>query len=280
MRELRAIIFDLGDTLIYFDAAIQDVLGEADEVLYRSLVDKGLELEKLSFLGEFRARMNAYFAERDSEFIEHTTFYVLSEVLKAFEINDLPEGLLRAALRDMYTVFENYWIPEAESLPVLQELRKRGYRLGLVSNASDDEDVQTLVDKAGIRPYFDRIITSAVAGIRKPNPRIFQPLFQAWDLRPDQVAMVGDTLGADILGARNAGMFGIWVTRRADNAANRAHRETIHPDAVVANINELPGLLDCNHAASTIKNLRCWRLQQRGLVGQGTCSSKIGAVSA
>ena len=243
MRELRAIIFDLGDTLIYFDAAIQDVLGEADEVLYRSLVAQGLNLEKASFLGEYRSRMNAYFAERDSEFIEHTTFYILSEVLKAFEVNDLPEGLLRAALRDMYTVFENYWIPEAESVPVLQELQKRGYHLGLVSNASDDDDVQTLVDKAGIRPYFDRIITSAVAGIRKPNPRIFQTLFQAWELRPDQVAMVGDTLGADILGARNAGMYGIWVTRRADNAGNRAHRETIHPDAIVENISELPGLL-------------------------------------
>ncbi len=61
---------------------------------------------------------------------------------------------------------------------------------------------------------------------------------------PKQVAMVGDTLGADILGARNAGMFGIWVTRRSDTAGNRAHQDTIRPDAVVGNISELPGLLD------------------------------------
>jgi HAD superfamily hydrolase (TIGR01509 family) len=244
MRDFKAILFDLGDTLIYFDAVLQDALIEADEVLYSSLTDKGLHLEKASFIGEYRSRMSVYFEERDSEFIEHTTYYVLSEVLKGFGFFDVPEALMRAALRDMYTIFENYWIPEVESIPVLQELRRRGYHLGLVSNAADDEDVQTLIDKASIRPYFERITTSAVAGIRKPNPRIFQPFFQVWDLHPDQVAMVGDTLGADILGARNAGMFGIWVTRRADNPGNRAHMETIHPDAVVANINELPGLLD------------------------------------
>jgi HAD superfamily hydrolase (TIGR01662 family) len=244
MRDIKAIIFDLGDTLIYFNAVLQDVLVEADEVLYQSLVEKGLHLEKAPFLEEFRTRMNAYFQERDSEFIEHTTFYVLGEVLKDLSFSELPEEHLRTALRKMYTVFENYWIPEAESISVLKELQRRGCRLGLVSNASDDEDVQTLIDKAGIRSYFDRIITSAAAGIRKPNPFIFQPLFQAWNLRPEQVAMVGDTLGADILGARNAGMFGIWVTRRADNAGNRAHQDTIRPDAVVANISELPALFD------------------------------------
>jgi HAD superfamily hydrolase (TIGR01662 family) len=244
MNDIQAVIFDLGDTLIYFEAVLQDVLAEADETLFQSLLGKGIVLEKEAFLQEYRARMNAYFEERNSEFIEHTTFYVLGEVLMVFGFTGLPEAVLRSALRDMYTVFEKYWIPEAEAVAVLQALQERGYRLGLVSNAADDEDVQTLVDKAAIRPYFDRIITSAVAGIRKPNPRIFQPLFQDWNLRPEQVAMVGDTLGADILGARNAGMFGIWVTRRADNAGNRAHRDTIFPDVAVAKLSELPDLFD------------------------------------
>jgi FMN phosphatase YigB (HAD superfamily) len=55
--------------------------------------------------------------------------------------------------------------------------------------------------------------------------------------------MVGDTLGADILGAQNAGMFAIWVTRYADAPGNRNHRETIHPDATIETIRELPDLL-------------------------------------
>ena len=56
--------------------------------------------------------------------------------------------------------------------------------------------------------------------------------------------MVGDSLGADILGARNAGLYSIWVTRRADTAANRAHKDTIQPDAVISTLSELPPLLN------------------------------------
>ena len=56
--------------------------------------------------------------------------------------------------------------------------------------------------------------------------------------------MVGDKLGADILGAKNAGIFAIWVTRYADTPANRDHLDTIQPDAVIPSIKELPALLE------------------------------------
>lgn len=64
-----------------------------------------------------------------------------------------------------------------------------------------------------------------------------------WGTLPAHAAMVGDTLGADILGAKNAGIFSIWITRRADNPANQAHLDTIQPDAQIAALDELPGLL-------------------------------------
>ncbi len=114
----------------------------------------------------------------------------------------------------------------------------------MVSNTADDANVQYLVDKIQVRSFFDRIVTSAALGIRKPNPRIFLPILDHWKIPPEQVAMVGDTLGADILGARNAGLFSIWVTRHAESAGNRAHRDTIHPDAVIESLKDLPGLLD------------------------------------
>ena len=100
------------------------------------------------------------------------------------------------------------------------------------------------MDKAGICPYFDQVLTSAALGIRKPDPRVFQPLLDRWGLPPERVAMVGDTLGADILGARNAGLFSIWIKRRADTPANRAHADTIRPDATINQLSDLPALLD------------------------------------
>jgi FMN phosphatase YigB (HAD superfamily) len=54
--------------------------------------------------------------------------------------------------------------------------------------------------------------------------------------------MVGDTLGADILGARNSGIFSIWIRRRANTPGNRAHVDNILPDAQIDTLSELPGL--------------------------------------
>jgi HAD superfamily hydrolase (TIGR01662 family) len=243
MAKLEAIIFDLGDTLIYFSGSWAEVLSQANRVLARSLRLAGLGLEEAAFLDSFEREMNDYYRERDSEFIEHTTYTILCRVLADLGLAGIPEVTLRGCLREMYAVFQRHWLAEEESVPALQACKAHGYRLGMVSNTADDGNVQTLVDQVMIRPYFDRIITSAAAGIRKPNPRIFRPLLDEWKIPPDRVAMVGDTLGADILGAHNAGMFAIWVTRRADTAGNRAHRDTIFPDAVIESVGDLPAFL-------------------------------------
>jgi putative hydrolase of the HAD superfamily len=241
---LDAVLFDLGSTLIYFDSPWTEVLPEADAALVAALCAAGLTLDEDSFLEGFRQRLAYYYAERDTEFIEYTTAYILRGLLAEHGYPNPADGLVAAALGAMYRVSQAHWQPEADAIPTLQALRQRGYRLGVVSNAGDDADVQSLIDKAGVRPYLDVILSSARVGIRKPNPRIFHLALEQLGVAPQKAAMVGDTLGADILGARNAGLLGIWITRRADSAANRAHADTIQPDAAVATLAELPDLLE------------------------------------
>lgn len=242
-RRLDAVIFDLGNTLLYFDTAWPEVLSQADIVLFDRLQAAGLDLDAREFLATFRTRLDEYFRERETEFIEYTTQYVLRLLLAECGYPDVPDSVLRPALDAMYAVTQAHWQPEPDAIPTLQVLKEQGYRIGLISNAADDRDVQTLIDKAGIRPYLEGVLTSAAEGIRKPNPRLFTRLLKEWGIPPQRAAMVGDTLGADILGARNAGMFSIWITRRADTPANHAHADTIHPDAAISTLAELPGLL-------------------------------------
>jgi putative hydrolase of the HAD superfamily len=244
MAHFDALIFDLGSTLIYFDGYWPEISAQADHILFRKLQKAGIDLDEQTFLVNYRRQVDDYYQERESEFIEYTMMYVLREILAEWGYRDLPDSLLRQALDATYAVSHAYWRLEADALDTLQTLRKNGYRLGLISNAADDRNVQKLVDQAQIRLFFDRILTSAAEGVRKPNPRIFQTMLDIWSLPPYRVAMVGDTLGADILGARNAGIFSIWITRRADSPANRAHAETIIPDAKIATLSELPFLLE------------------------------------
>lgn len=243
LRAFDAVIFDLGGTLIFFDGEWTEIIQQADQALYNYLELAGLQLDKERFLDQFRDQMEAYYQERETEFIEYTTLHILREILKDWGYHHLTEAVLRSALRATYSVTQAYWMTEVDSHPVLQDLLTQGYRLGMISNAGDDADVQVLVDKANLRGYFDFILTSAALGIRKPNPRIFQFGLKRWNLPASRVAMVGDTLGADILGAQLSGLAGIWITRRADTPANRAHRDTILPDGTISTLSQLPSFL-------------------------------------
>lgn len=243
-KRFQAIIFDLGSTLIYFDGIWPEVFAEADQALINYLQSRGLNLDEREFAKAFRTRLNEYYQQREAEFIEYTTAHQLKELLKSYGYPEVSDGTLRLGLEKLYAVSQAHWHAEEDAIPTLETLRQQGYRMGIVSNAGDDADVQKLVSQTDLTPYFDYVLSSAACGIRKPNPRIFEFALSHWGLLPDQAIMVGDTLGADILGARNAGIFSIWITRRADTPANQSHADTIHPDATIETLAELPVFLE------------------------------------
>jgi putative hydrolase of the HAD superfamily len=243
-KRFNALLFDLGGTLIYSDASWPEVMQAANQELVAQLQRQGLQLDAEQFAAEFRSRLEEYYAQRDSEFIEYTTALILRTLLADHGHSQVTPEMLRPALKSLYAVSQAHWKPEADALPTLEMLHQAGYRMAIISNAGDDDDVQTLVDNAGIRNYFDFVLTSAACGIRKPNPRIFELALKRWGISHKRAAMVGDTLGADILGANNAGVYSIWVTRRADTAANRDHQDTIQPNSKIANLAVLPRLIE------------------------------------
>jgi 2-haloalkanoic acid dehalogenase type II len=246
-RVFDVVLFDLGYTLIYFDGTWADVFPQAVASLVDFLQAAGYPLDAVEFDRRFNEALQEYYTSRDADFIEYTTLYVLRQLLAEMGHFPVVDDQLRSALVRLYAVSQAYWKPEKETIQTLEELRQAGYRLGLISNAADDQDVQVLIDNAGLRSFFEIILTSAAVGIRKPHPRIFQMALDRWGASPGRAVMVGDTLGADVLGAQNAGMASIWVTRRADRRENTAHEDTIQPDASIESLAELPSLLDHWH---------------------------------
>jgi 2-haloalkanoic acid dehalogenase type II len=242
-RVIEAILFDLGGTLIHFEGAWPDLMQTANLELLNNLEQQGLVLEANVFLNKFRQRLEEYYVQRESEFIEYTTAQILQNLLIEMGHTEATLETLRPALKRLYAVSQAQWKAETDTLSTVESLKQSGIRMGIVSNASDDDDVQTLVDNAGIRTYFDFVLSSAACGIRKPNPRIFQIALDHWKMSPERAAMVGDTLGADILGANNAGIYSVWITRRADTPGNRDHEDTIQPNATIASLAELPELI-------------------------------------
>lgn len=241
---IRGVVFDLGSTLIRFNGVWPEVIERSRQALVQQLEALGLHLDGPSFGARFQRELEAYYHERDTEFIEITTAYLLRTVLAGDAHTAVPEAVIQQALRSFYAVSEAHWEPMPDVHRVLDELRRSGYRLGLISNAGDEKNVQRLIDRTHLRPYFDPILISAAVGLRKPNPALFHILLRQWNLPPQAAVMVGDTLGADILGAQNAGLRHIWLMAESDTPANLAHAGTIIPEATASTLAEVPAVID------------------------------------
>lgn len=244
LKRFDTVWFDLGDTLIYFDGDLAEVAAESSRELARALARDGFDLDTDRFLEQYEEKINAYYHERDIDFIEHSTEQVLRILLSELGITGLTENSLKPALETMYAVSEAHWHLEDNAPRVLDALLQRGYRLGLISNASDSQNVQRLVDRCHLRPYFTQIYISADVGYRKPHPYIFKVALDGMQANPAQSVMVGDKLGMDVLGAYNAGMASIWLTRRVKVYDQRKLLYQITPDETISTLSELPRLLD------------------------------------
>jgi len=141
----------------------------------------------------------------------------------------------------LFAVTQANWALESDARSTLKILQSSGYRLGLVSNAGDNQDVFQLVERFKIEPYFDFILTSAACSYRKPHPRIFELALVHWHIPASETAMVGDTLEADVLGAQKAGLYSIWITRRANLKSEDVLR--IQPDLSLPTLAGIPPAL-------------------------------------
>jgi putative hydrolase of the HAD superfamily len=239
-RFIQAVLFDLGETLVYSKDTWAPVLIQADRTLADKLFEMGIELDRDSFHGEFNKRLQEYYADRDKDLYERTTSMVLKNLLKDKGVTDAPDSVIRAALDALYGVTQQNWYPEEDAAPTLKKLQERGLRLGIVSNAGDHKDVLELVEKAQLESYFDFVITSALCSYRKPHPRIFQMALTHWgSIKPEEVAMVGDKLEADIWGAQQMGMLTFWMKRRY----KKTREFSVQADYAINELLEIPSIL-------------------------------------
>lgn len=85
----------------------------------------------------------------------------------------------------------------------------RRFELGVVSNFSGN--LQSCLDELGLRDCFAVVVDSAVVGVRKPDPRLFQVAFTALRRQPGECWMVGDNPFSDIAPAAGLGCATCWL---------------------------------------------------------------------
>ncbi len=221
-RRIRCILFDIGSTLWTSKdkAALLSMEHtsnqKAVQVLRRFANNKELSSLESHTLGALLRRT----VEKQIRYKEHQNPGYEPEFALATMEALRQLGISKADRALGEDIFEALRIRNSESrllfddtLSTLGVLKQRGYILGVVTNRHYGgrpfyEDLQIM----GLLDYFeyDHMAISADLGVRKPHPDIFMYALNSFNVPPDEAAMVGDSLRADILGAKMLNILAIW----------------------------------------------------------------------
>lgn len=180
----RAIVFDLWDTLVVWPA-------DDGDGFYRRMSDHlGVEHER--------------FADAWHELYDHRATGPLEPSVRAVceqlgVEEDRVEGLIGVRL----DFTRGALVPRPGAVEVLDELRRRGYRLGLISVCS--EEVPQLWEHTELASRIDEPVFSCSVGVAKPDPRIYRIAAERLGVEPGDCLFVDDQPGF-VEGARTAGM--------------------------------------------------------------------------
>lgn len=253
---VRALFFDLDDTLLWDEKSIQT----AFETTCQVAVDKyGVDLKDFEEAVREEAR-TLYATYETYEFTKMIginpfeglwgtfddkgdSFQKMKEIVPTYQKDAWTGGLKRLGIEDAQFGAElakrfvenrkkNPFLYE-ETFRVLDEL-KGNYQLVLITNGSPSLQQTKLEITPELVPYFDYIIISGDFGVGKPETSIFEHALELCGVKKEEALMIGDNRMTDILGANRVGIPSVWINRK-----NELPIEEVTPTYEITNLEQL-----------------------------------------
>jgi len=221
------IFFDLDDTLLDDRGAQAAYL----PLVYAAWRDR-LPHSEQEFPGVWRTALQHHFDRHVRGELSYDE-QRRARIRDVFQVPSLTDADTDRLMREFLDIYEASWRLFDDVLPVLDALGDRP--LGVITNGADVQQRGKL-ERMGIADRFEVILTSEVAGLGKPDPRIFVQAAARLNAAPDRCVHVGDDWMRDVEGARGAGFRAVWLDRRNSG-------ETSFADQSVMRINTLTQLL-------------------------------------
>jgi putative hydrolase of the HAD superfamily len=185
----RAVIFDLWQTLVPWPT-------ESANEMYGRLVETwGADPEAFYELWYRRRR------ERETGPIEPHLRSIADELRLTGDL----EAVI--TIRRDWTL--ESLVPRPDAISTLEELRRRGHKLGLISVCS--QDVPEVWDRTPFSTLFDSVVFSCSVGLSKPDPRIYALAAEELGVEPADCLFVGDGANDELPGAERAGMTAVQL---------------------------------------------------------------------
>lgn len=185
---MRAVIFDLWETLI-----------DWDEAAAARMVERIDALAGPGFRERWYRSPNRY---------TKPVRAVLAEV-------GVPEEVMDDVCEIRLDYVRHCLVPRAGAVETLRELRSRGFLVGLITVCS--QDVETLWPESLFAGLFDAEVFSSRLGISKPDPRIYLHCCELLGVEPHDAVFVGDGANDELGGAERVGMRAILIHRPGED---------------------------------------------------------------
>lgn len=160
-----------------------------------------------------------------------TDFLYKQDYLKpSAETHYYPEEIAKSCYTHVKAVMQ--------TTETMLEKLSENYRIALVSNFYGN--LRSVLNDLHILHYFNCIIESASAGVRKPDPEIFRVAARTLGCRQDEMTVIGDSFSKDILPAHSIGCRTVWLK----GAGWEEGKEDLSvPDAIITDIRQVPDVL-------------------------------------
>lgn len=224
--DVTTVFFDLVGTLIS--------PAEPVGVTYsRFAADYGIVLSPDRVDNEFCRQFKAmsqppYHPRQSPEKVEYEWWQTLvSSTLDAASEHSIPQ---KTKIAIFAPIFRHYargtaWRRFPDTLPVLDELAKRGVQLAVVSNF--DSRIHSVLRDLQLDHYFSKVVASSEVGSAKPAPKIFEAALAQTGALPTRTIHAGDDRDADVRGAEAAGIESIWINRPSSDLRTILHHARI-----------------------------------------------------
>ena len=238
---IDTILFDNWNTLVQAPQLMK--YGASMEIFQQSLKRSGLEYNCQRFIEIYQNIARDQMAE--SEANGWTEIDYVKRLLLTLKGLDVDEPLRKRLAIQVWEEYMNEWPKHTsfypETLPLLDSLKGK-YKLGVVTNFMDGPVAHRIFDALKYETIFESLIFSAEVGYMKPAPILFLKAMKELNSKPENTIMVGDTYGADIVGAHRAGIRGCLIDL---NGAPQEHIKD--SDVVIKNIGGFSETLNLFH---------------------------------
>ncbi len=207
----RAVIFDLGSTLIEYEAIPWSEMNlHCSASARKFLHKKGYNVpDETEFHQAYEAVKDKYRDKAVETLVEWTVLQAAGDLLQQLDI-EVNEDLLNHFFDAYYEPLGDRIYPYDDVLKTLEKVKRQFRIIGLVSNTVFPERAHRKeLKRFGIEPYLDFAVFSSTFGVRKPHPDIFYKAANLAGVAPSECVFVGDRYLEDVEGPNRVGMSAI-----------------------------------------------------------------------